>query len=326
MTTFATNILSTEGVLTLSPGSSRRKDNIFAENTPEYNEGTGFCEIKNPGWVEIRLKTPQQISYLRFLLWDNRGTEKKRQPSNRKYTYRLLIAEEANNRQGVSNGESIVWTALYENSLNPSNGWQEFFFEDGAKSVVAIKIQFFQNTSASQVHKNFTQLVSVQAYKSPTYAIKQLLDENKEVAEEVEYAPMPTYGFIRNRVIIGGEQEAINDLVEDEIVKEVTDYIRSEGEGVPELDYLCKELEHTAGDRCIANNDVEKQIRIFNRSILKPIESYDKRLSKRFRIYTFAAIILFGFGIIKEVVDIICLYNGANSPLSVKYILDWIFN
>lgn len=298
------------------------KDSLFADDVSQYDEDQGYSNIENPGWIQVVLMKSCQISYIRFLLWDNRGSSAKRQPSNRKYTYRLLIAEKQHNSTPLSQG--IVWTAIYENSLNPSNGWQEFYFEDGVKDIQAIKIQFFQNTSASNKHKSFTQLVSLQAYKEPTLAIKQLLYDDNTI-QDSECAPIPAYGFIRNRVIIGGEQDAVNNLVENEVIQEVANYIETAGCDVPELKSLRDELVYSADNGRAINNDIERQIHIFNRSILKPIEAYDQKLSKRFRTYAFMAMILFGFGIVKELVEIFCLYYGVDSPLSVRFILDLIF-
>ncbi|MBQ7856173.1 MAG: hypothetical protein IJ348_03525 [Alistipes sp.] len=362
------NILSTPGLVQIqhSPDSVACECDLFADTIPEYDEGRGYFKIKNPGWIKIQLRKACEISYIRFLLWDNRGTIEKRQPSNRKYTYRLLIAEASKNSTPIStktqdtdsnrftrfltkckgivlslfkqrdssvtastrtdnirNGD-IVWTAVYENSLNPTNGWQEFYFEDGVKSIVAIKIQVFQNTSASSAHKNFTHLVSIQAYKEPTRPIKQLLCDNKCVADDENCAPLPTFGFIRNRVILGGEQEVMNNLVEDEIIHKVTTYIKGIEAGYPDLQYLRRELERGSNNNT-GRNDIEKQIHIFNRSILKPIEAYDNKLSRRFLRYTIITVILSVFGIIKEIVDIIYVPLNKTSPLSIDFILNFFF-
>lgn len=347
-----------------SLGSKDRGSSLFADTITEYNESKGYYMIKNPGWVVVSLETPQMVSYMRFLLWDNRGTLEKRQASNRKYTYRLLIEEDkfysSNDgnltrarikevwnllkkciamivlffkRSGAkedpllqdgSKVEGTVWTAIYENTLNPSNGWQEFYFEGGAKMVKAIKIQFFQNSSASSEHKNHTQLVSIQAYANPTKAIEQLLNLESQQASDVVYAPMPTLGFIRNRVIFGGDQDVMNNIVENEIIQKVTTYIENVKTIYPQLEALQNDLQSAA--QGAGRNDIEKQIHIFNRSILKPIEAYDKNLSKRFKIYSIIAISVTIFGIIKEGVDIYCMAKKMVSPLTISFWLDLIMN
>ena len=347
-----------------SPGSKDRGSNLFADIIPEYNESKGYYMIKNPGWIVVSLESPQMVSYMRFLLWDNRGTLENRQASNRKYTYRLLIEEDNSNpsnegnftrarikgvwkllkkciamivsflkRNGakedssLQNGSTVkgaVWTAIYENTLNPSNGWQEFYFEGGAKKVKAIKIQFFQNSSASSEHKNYTQLVSIQAYANPTKSIEQLLNPENQPAADAVYAPMPTLGFIRNRVIFGGDQDMMNNIVENEIIQKVTTYIENVKTTYPQLEALQNDLQSTAQGS--GRNDIEKQIHIFNRSILKPIEAYDKNLSKRFKIYSIIAICVTIFGIIKEGVDIYCLAKELVSPLTISFWLDLIMN
>ena len=334
---------------------------LCGDSILEYDETKGYYNIKNPGWIKINLNEPKEISYLRFLLWDNRGTLKKRQPSNRKYIYRLLIEEEkelnqedANDRikwyqrilklceNGISwcvslfcrknvgyehsgsnksetKKEKIVWTAIYENTLNPANGWQEFYFENGAKKIKSIKIQFFQNTSASSSHKNYTQLVSVQAYSQPTYAIRKLLNSDT-VDVNSEVAPLPNLGFVRNRVIFGGSEEIMNNIVENEIITKVTTYINGIENRSSVLDSLLRDLE--AGNKSGVKNDIEKQIHIFNQSILKPINAYDKILSRRFIGYTIVAIALSIIGIVKEVLDICYLTNGKANPLTISYWLD----
>lgn len=316
----ALNILNTLGDKNYetSPNSEDFGSNLFSDNIPEYNSNRGFLQINNPGWIKIFLKNPQKISYIRFLLWDNRGSEAKRQPSNRKYTYRLLVAEADQNNDPIDRNGKIVWSAIYENSLNPSNGWQEFYFEDGAKDILAIKIQFFQNTSASRTHGGATQLVSIQAYEQPTESILRLL-EDTQWGNQADTAPQPTYGFIRNRVIIGGEQEVVNNLVRNEIINKVTTYIKNMESEAPQLRILGKELEQGIG-----KNEVEKQIDILNHSILKPIETYDRLLSKRAKKYSILATAFFAWGILKELVEICCLSFDWEFPLTIAYFLNFI--
>lgn len=349
--------------VTTSPGCNDSSSALFADIVSKYDENEGYYKIPNPGWIVINLDAAKEISYLRFLLWDNRGSEGKRQPSNRKYTYRLLIEEDGNvtskekesivisfkhllkkiiswlrsllSFSGDYKGEShaasvsassavgVVWTAIYENTLNPTNGWQEFYFEDGARKIKKIKIQFFQNTSASTTHKNCTQLVSVQAYAQPTDAIKQLLSLDQKEGIPSSSAPLPNLGFIRNRVIIGGEQEVMNNLVEDEIMDKVATYIKKAEQNYPDLKRLRVDLQENS--RNTIKTDIEKQIHIFNQSILKPIEAFDKMLSERFKFYTIVAIALSVFGIAKEILDIVTLTNGKTNPLTISYWLDLIF-
>jgi hypothetical protein len=325
------SILNDTNIECSSGNSNTSEHNLFDNQIPEYDEKKGFYEIKNPGWIKFSFKNPIQISYLRFLLWDNRGSDAKRQPSNRKYTYRVLIAECKHNptdANGIRAEHGIVWTAIYENSINPSNGWQEFYFEDGVKEISAIKLEFFQNTSASNTHKNYTQLVSVQAYRNPTLAIHQLLKEDCANDNIDSFAPQPSYGFIRNRVIVGGLQEEVNSAIEDEIIHEIKEYITNYNHASEELQQLRYDLINSSKDN-MSKNDIEKQIHIFNKSILKPIEEYDKKLSHDFRAYTYIAMGLFLLGIIKDIYEILCLCFGWNFYLSadvwLKPILQSIF-
>jgi len=313
--TSMTSILAERGnVSYITSDNNTASIDIFANEVAEYNSDSGFLQIKNPGWIKIVLNEARDISYIRFLLWDNRGSAIKRQPSNRRYTYRLLVAEVSDNGAGGA----MVWNAVYENSLNPSNGWQEFYFENGARKIKAIKIQFLQNTSASKRHNFATQLVSVQAYSEVTNAIAELLDKPHI---GVQLAPKPTFGFVRNRVIIGSDEERYKSMVEEAIVKEIIEYIDSvcsdsEGCSYPDLDSFKADLERENG-----KNDIEKQIDIFNGAIFKPINLYNKKLGAQFSKYSTIASIIFICGIIKELVDMVCLYQDWQSPLTWDFLL-----
>lgn len=317
MDTAITSILSEAGnVHYITSDGGRSTVDLFANEVAEYNSEEGFLQIKNPGWIKIFLKEARPISYIRFLLWDNRGSALKRQPSNRKYTYRLLVAE---TQEGSANQEEpLVWNAIYENTLNPSNGWQEFYFEDGARAIRAIKIQFLQNTSASKRHNFATQLVSVQAYSEVTSTIANLLNKPDKGALS---APKPNFGFVRNRVIIGSNEERYKSLVEEEIVQEIIQYIKqvqaqSSGTQYAELEAFRAELEAGNG-----KNEIEKQIDIFNAAIFKPINEYNRRLNARFKKYSYIASAIFVFSIAKELIELACLYWERESPFSWEAVI-----
>ena len=255
-------------------GNSTIHDGLLSSITPDYNTEKGFTTIKNPGWIKLELDSPAKIAYIRFLLWDNCGT-KKSQPSNRKYLYRFLIAENKENKEN----KDIVWEAIYENSLNPSNGWQEFYFEDVKKDITAIKIQFFQNSSTSK-DKETTKLVSIQAYEEPTLAIKELTNEKEVTTNNV--APIPNLGYIKNRIIIGNEQQQLGLLIEEEIHKKIISYIshiekdEKTSEIADDLRALKEDLANSS------NNELIKQINLFHSSILRPINDYSNRIKKKY--------------------------------------------
>lgn len=301
-----------ENVEIFTSMSEDKASSLLSSVVNKYDSNNGFMQISNPGWIKIRLKEAQSIRYLRFLLWDNRGSEGKRQPSRREYTYRLLISE-----ADAANNE---WTAIYENTLNPTNGWQEFYFESGAKMIKAIKIDFYHNTSRSSSHSTATQLVSIQAFEQPTQVIANLLYDESVTS----YAPLPNLGFMKNRVIIGDEQQKLNLLVEEAILSKIKSYLDSviiSEEDMPYsgIEQLKARLNSKAG-----NNDIEKQINIFNTSILRPVYMYSKKLAHGYRWYTIATIVLFGFGILSELVDAACLWLDVENPLSLQFIFQFI--
>lgn len=269
--------------------------NLLSSTVNDYNVQSGYTTINNPGWIILKLNKPCEISYLRFLLWDNCGA-KKTQPSNRKYLYRLLIAD-------YNNDNVLTWNAIYENTLNPSNGWQEFYFEDKPRNIIAIKIQFFQNTTTSSNHKGITQLVSIQAYREPTKAIKELISgHNNEIAN----TPIPNLGHIRNRVIIGDEQALINIVIEDEIHRRIISYIRSI-KNCSTIDNNTKDklkvFEEEIGNH--SNNDVTKQINIFHTSILRPINNYRDKIKHKYLWLTIISWAIFMYETLKNINDIL---------------------
>lgn len=282
---------------------------LFSSEVKNYNSANGFLQIKNPGWIKIKLKEALPIRYLRFLLWDNRGSDGKRQPSKREYTYRLLISED--------DAADNVWTALYENTTNPTNGWQEFYFESGAKMIKAIKIDFYHNTSRSSSHGSATQLVSIQAFEHPTQVIANLLYDDGVT----DYAPLPNLGFMKNRVIIGDEQQKLNILVAEAILSKIRDYLDSLVISPQHLPFSGIEKLKARLNSKAGNSDIEKQINIFNTSILRPVYMYNQKLARSYRWYSITTIFIFGFSIIRELVDLVCLWLSVNNPLSKEYVL-----
>lgn len=231
---------------------------VLPDDVPYYDTKKGYLSVKNPGWLEIHLKEPKEISYLRFLLWDNCGSEKK-QPSNRKYNYRLLVADCL-----PSGSSSIQWEAVYDNSKNPSNGWQEFFFESGARRIQAIKLQFFHTLSLST--NEDTWLVAIQAYKYPTKAISELSNISFQL-----YAP-PINGFSKSRIIIGGADTQFGLISENQITNEIKDYLKQ-----IENDAVINEEERKNIHRFQSDmnentqEDLSKQINVLCNSIIEPI-------------------------------------------------------
>lgn len=237
---------------------------LFNDEIRPYDICSGFHAVTNPGWIEVNLKNPEEISYLRFLLWDNCGSEKK-QPSNRRYVYRLLISES-------DDPANRAWEAVYDNHISPSNGWQEFYFEDRARKITAIKLQFFHTLSLST--NPTTQIVSIQAFKNPTENFFESESPNKPD----RYAP-PVSGIVRSRVILGTLQEQMGFIVESEITDKIKDYLTriSNSSNLEARDILHIE---SFKDDIEKNKEsgLNKQLNLFYKSILSPVNRYNNKL------------------------------------------------
>lgn len=237
---------------------------LFSDEIGRYDISTGFHAVTNPGWIEVTLKKPKEISYLRFLLWDNCGSEKK-QPSNRRYVYRLLISES-------DDPANRYWEAAYDNHISPSNGWQEFYFEDRTRKITAIKLQFFHTLSLST--NPTTQIVSIQAFKNPTENFFESGSSNIPTS----YAP-PVSGIVRSRVILGPLQEQMGFIVESEITDKIKDYLTriSNSSNLEDRDILHIE---SFKDDIEKNKEsgLNKQLNLFYKSILSPVNRYNNKL------------------------------------------------
>lgn len=237
---------------------------LFSDEIGRYDISTGFHAVTNPGWIEVSLKKPEEISYLRFLLWDNCGSEKK-QPSNRRYVYRLLISES-------DDPANRSWEAAYDNHISPSNGWQEFYFEDRTRKITAIKLQFFHTLSLST--NPTTQIVSIQAFKNPT----ENFFESGSPDTPTSYAP-PVSGIVRSRVILGPLQEQMGFIVESEITDKIKDYLTriSSSSNLEDRDILHIE---SFKDDIEKNKEsgLNKQLNLLYKSILSPVNRYNNKL------------------------------------------------
>lgn len=247
---------------------SKKFSEIFSKEIQRYDSNTGFYEISNPGWMELYLNEPKPVSYIRFLLWDNCGSEKK-QPSHRKYNYRLLIAE-----QDVNNPQAIKWEAVYDNSKNPSNGWQEFYFEDSIKNLVAIKLQFFHTLSLSM--EKSTKIVNIQAFQNPTRSIDEW---SNSAVERASYAP-PFKGLSKNRVVIGSMNKAFCLIAENNITKEICRYLDT----IKQTGILsASDLQHLNAFKSEISSssagDLSQQINNLCNNIISPIDRKRKDLN-----------------------------------------------
>lgn len=252
-----------------------------------YDSKEGFHKITNPGWIIFDLGQEEEISYIRFLLWDNCGAGKK-QPSRRKYLYRLLIAGEISAEE--SGGRALKWEAVYDTLYNGSNGWQEFFFESAPKRIRYIKLHLIYNT-----RNEYTHLVNIQAYPYPTRQLynysKGIVDEpprkrrwrlwGKKEGERVEMA-FPIHGLINNRIILGYQGEDLECGISLSIYERVSQMLGQLTDSTPELSHIKTEID----ERLKELYSIDKELQCFQHSIYYPVARDMKR--QRIRLRTIA--------------------------------------
>jgi len=125
--------------------------------TKGYSEFSGFCGVIYPGYVTVDLGAETEVSTVQFLLWDNRGNDKKESPKTR-YSYRLLYAEDS----GVTNdGEPAVWHVAYDMIRGIEPGWQVFHFVRPVR-MRYIRIHAISSTSSGW---HVFRIVQIEAYR-----------------------------------------------------------------------------------------------------------------------------------------------------------------
>lgn len=149
-----------------------------------YSEFSGYTTIVSPGYYTVDLRELKDVKTIQFLLWDNRGNDKK-EPCNRKHYYRLLVSNynkdlkyEDENIQ-MSN---ISWYVLYDSLKFGNNGWQIFHLDKMMK-IRYIRLHFLYNSDHM-----FCNLVRFEAYP------KQLVGYNYNFLPTFEtYITNPEY-------------------------------------------------------------------------------------------------------------------------------------
>lgn len=252
-----------------------------------YDTESGFYKIKNPGWIVFDLGVTCQVAYIRLLLWDNCGGVKK-QPSRRKYTYRLLVAEDVPGCDACY----LTWKVVYYNVNSGSNGWQEFVFSQ-IQSIRYVKIHAIANTS-----NEYTHIVNIQAYGSLTEVLHDYLNlavDNVSSQEKSGSGVVPPIkGFVNNRIIIESDDSLIDPIISTCIYKEIlgdldalVDSLRLE-----KLDYsrvLSFRDELMTDD---ANSkSMEHELLYFQKSLLKPLEDELSKQKRRRKFMIFAQLV-----------------------------------
>lgn len=233
-----------------------------------YDEHTGYYKLKNPGWIVFDLGREVEIGYIRLLLWDNCGGEKK-QPSRRRYIYRLLTAAE----QPGCDDSHLTWTVRYYNMNNGSNGWQEFVFAP-VQRIRYIKLHTIANTRDAYTH-----LVNIQAYEWQTRELQDYFDLSRSVIARRQTRVHDVYvpsvkGLVCNRVIIEKNNRQIDSEISTYIYKEISAKIadllkllRQHAVDTSQIDAIRGEVEMDAAGQ----QSVESEFRYFHKTLLKPI-------------------------------------------------------
>lgn len=256
------------------------------KKVPYYDGEKGFHKISNPGWIIFDLCEAKPVSYIRFLLWDNCGSGKK-QPSRRKYLYRLLVAGEVS-----GNSKELKWEVVYDTLYNGSNGWQEFFFESSPKLIRYIKL-FFINNSRNE----YTHLVNVQAYKYPTQQLyeysKGVSDEwmtkrkkrkcEKTEAETMDMA-LPIHGLINNRVIVGNQPSTLECGISLNIYEQVSSMIGQITDAVSSAELA--RIKTDIVERLKELYSIDKELQCFQHSIYYPVIRDMKEQRSRLKVIT----------------------------------------
>jgi len=113
-----------------------------------YSGSKGFSYTTWPDTLTFDLENIISIKCIRFLLWDNLGSNKTVR-TDRKYYYRLLTSIDGNN-----------WNVHFDTGKDGINGWQQFKFEDSLE-VRYIKIHALYNTGNGEFH-----IVEIQAFEN----------------------------------------------------------------------------------------------------------------------------------------------------------------
>ena len=292
---------------------------------PYYDAEKGFHKISNPGWIIFDLREPKPISYIRFLLWDNCGSGKK-QPSRRRYLYRLLIADDVSVSE--SNCKELKWEVVYDTLYNGSNGWQEFFFESSPRQIRYIKLYFINNS-----RDQYTHLVNIQAYEYPTLQLynyskgisdeweskrrKSVLGKRRKVKEKTMEMAQPIHGLINNRIIVGDQPGNLECGISLNIYEQVSLMIEQITNATSET-----ELTHIKSDiaeRLKELHTIDKELQCFQHSIYYPVIRDMKRQRVRLRVITLCSSLALAISILQ------CMFD-MKTLLSAPAVHHWLQN
>lgn len=150
----------------------RSRDDARHYKIRNYSEFSGCTTLHAPGCLTIDIKknhaegeTLFPVQTIQFLLWDNRGCDK-REACDVKIRYRLLVSacerdlvcDETTNK--IKNEESVQWIVLHDTLRNAYNGWQVFHLEK------PIHIRYIRIHFISGDEDNRCNIVRIGAYSS----------------------------------------------------------------------------------------------------------------------------------------------------------------
>ncbi len=119
-----------------------------------YSGMKGFSYTTWPDTLTYDLENIVSIKCIRFLLWDNLGSNRTVR-TDRKYRYRLLTSIDGNN-----------WNVHFDTGKDGYNGWQQFIFEKSLE-VQYIRIHALHNTANREFH-----IVEIQAFENSPPELK----------------------------------------------------------------------------------------------------------------------------------------------------------
>lgn len=128
-----------------------------------YSEFSGFCGVIYPGYITVDLEKEQDVSTIQFLLWDNRGNDKK-EASKSRYHYRLLYAKDSSDASKAP----IEWFVAYDMIRGVEPGWQVFHFKKPVR-MRYIRIHAISTTSKGW---HIFRVVQLEAYRYPLVGYK----------------------------------------------------------------------------------------------------------------------------------------------------------
>lgn len=128
----------------------------------DYSEFSGCTTLLAPNYLTFDLKQNDprgtvlhRVQTIQFLLWDNRGCDK-REACDIATRYRLLVSDfdgdlayDAQGRLAATDGRPVRWHVLYDTLRESYNGWQVFHLEQPVR-IRYIRLHFVSSTDESR--------------------------------------------------------------------------------------------------------------------------------------------------------------------------------